>query len=250
MSPDRIAFYALWLAPTLLRAVMAAFMLRKKMYHQFPAFFAYMVYQVLRTGILFVLFHKSQWAYYYGYLIGEVFNFVLVFAVIYEVLSHVLRPYEALWHLGRRLFLGAGALLVAVAVATAGGSSAALDDYQFMAWIMAAERSLYVVQCGLLVFMLLFSTYFGIQWRHHVFGIALGLGLFASVELAATAVRSEVGWIGHTTYSLVRQAAYTTATVIWAAYLLRPEPVRETVHRLPKTQVEQWNQALQEMWPR
>jgi len=250
MSQERIIVYILWLAPTLLRAAIAAFMLRKQMYRQFPAFFAYTVYQLLKTGVLFVLFHKSQWAYFYGYLIGEVFSFVLVFAVIYEILGYVLRPYQALWDLGRKLFLGAGALLAVVAVATAAGTSAALDYGELQAWVMAAERSLNIVLAGLLVFLMLFSTYFGILWRHHVFGIALGLGLFASVELAATAVRSEVGWIGHATYSLIRQAAYATSTVIWAAYLLRPEPVRETVDRLPKTQVEQWNQALQEMWQR
>ena len=250
MSPDRIAFYTMWLAPALLRAVIAACMLRREMYRKFPAFFTYMVYQLLRTGILFFLFHKSQWAYFYGFLIGEVFDFVLGIAVIYEILGHVLRPYEALWHLGRRLFRGAGALLVGVALATAAGTSTVLERTELMAWVMAGERSLYAVQCGLLALLVLFSTYFGIKSRHHVFGIALGLGLFASVELAAAAVRSEVGWIGHATYNLIRQAAYATATLIWAAYLLRPEPARQVGNRVPRTQVEEWNQALQELWQR
>ncbi len=250
MSADRIALYVLWLTPTLVWVAITAILWRKKLYREFPAFFAYILYHLLKTGGLFVLIHQSQWGYFYAYWVSKVFSFVLGFAVIYEVMGHVLRPYEALWELGRRLFFGFGALLILVGVAMAAGAQTTLDHSQFMAWIYAAERSLRGVQCGLLVFLISFSAYFGITWRHHVFGIALGLGLYASVELAATAVRSEVGWIGHETYDLVRRVAYAIATLIWAAYLLRPEPARQAVNRVPQTQVEQWNQALQEMWQR
>lgn len=250
MSPERIAFYVLWLTPTLVRAVIAAFMLRRKLHCEFPFFFAYTVFHVLKTGVLFIFIHQSPWGYFYAYWISEVFSFGLGFAVIWEVMGHVLRPYEALWNLGRRLFAGAGALLVLVAVATVAGTSTIQDHNALIAWIHVAERGLRLVQCGLLAFLILFSTYFGITWRHHVFGVALGLGVYASVELAAKAVRSEVGWIGDETYNLVRLVASACATLIWAAYLLRPEPARVAVNRLPRTQVEQWNQALEELWQR
>lgn len=250
MPADHIVFYVFWLTPTLLRVAIVAVMLRRKLYREFPAFFAYTIYHLLKTGVLFFLFHQSQWAYFYAFWIGEVFSFLLGFAVIYEVVGHMLRPYEALSGLGRKLFLGAGALLVLAAVAAAANTSTALDQNALIAWMVVAERGLRMVQCGLLAFLILFSTYFGITWRHHVFGVVLGLGVYASVELAATAVRSEVGWIGHETYNLVRLMASACATLIWAAYLLRPEPERRAVNHVPRTQVEQWNQALQEMWQR
>ncbi len=250
MSINQIAAYVLWLAPTLLQLAIVVVMLRRKLHHEFPVFFVYTMYHVLRSGILWYLYQQGPWAHFYGYWSAQVISFVLGFAVIYEIMKHVLHPYDALWGVGRKLFFGVACLLMLLALFSAAGTTVGPDYNAFMAWIYTAERSLRFVQCGLLVFLLLFSRYFGITWRHHVFGIALGLGLYASVVLAAAAVRSEVGWVGHQPTDLMSRVAYTTATLIWAAYLLRPEPARATVDRVPQTQVEQWNQALQGMWQR
>ncbi|MGH8459598.1 MAG: hypothetical protein ACRESV_09620, partial [Nevskiales bacterium] len=202
------------------------------------------------TGLLFLLIDRSPWGYFYTYWIGLIFSFALGFAVIFEILGHVLRPYDALWSLGSKLFFGLGALLIVAGVVSLAGTSTALDYNALMAWIHVTERGLRMVQCGLLAFLVLFSTYFGITWRHHLFGIALGLGVYASVELAATAARSEVGWIGHETYNVVRLMASACATLIWAAYLLRPEPASLRAERVPRHPVEEWNRALQELWQR
>jgi hypothetical protein len=250
MSINQIAFYALWLTPALVRVAIVAIMLRGKLHQQFPFFFTYTAYHVLQSGILLYLLQQEPWVYFYSYWSAQAISFVLGFAVIYEIVGHVLRSYEALWALGRKLFFGTAGLLVLLAVSTAVDASTTSDYNALMAWIFVAERGLRMVQCGLLASLIVFSGYFAITWRHHIFGIALGLGMYASVELAATAVRSEVGWIGHETYSLVTRVAYACATLIWAAYLLRPEPARVAVNRLPRTQVEQWNQALEELWQR
>ncbi len=242
--------YVLGLTPAILQAVIAAGMLRRGLHREFPWFFSYTVLEVLRSGSLLILVQRSYAAYFYGYWIAEAISVLLGFAVIYEVLGHILRPYEALWGLGRTLFAGGGVALVTFAVATVAGASPPQKYDQLVASIMVAERSLSFVQCGLLVFLILFSTYFALTWRHYACGIALGLGTFASVQLAATAARSEVGWIGNETYSLVTRVAYGCAVLIWTAYLLRPEPERLAVNRVPQTQVEEWNQALQELWLR
>jgi hypothetical protein len=250
MAPEWIAFYVLWLVPACLRTAILVVMLRRKLHQEFPVFFAYTTFHVLRSGILLYLIHGDPWVYHYSRWAAEAISVGLGFAVIYEILGQVLRPYDAIRGLGRKLFLWVAGLLLLAAAVSAAGIDINQDHDALMAWIYAVGRSLRIVQCGLLGFLLLFSAYFGITWRHRVFGIALGLGLYASVELAATAVRSEVGWIGDDTYSLVTRLAYACATLIWAAYLLRPEPTRVAVDRVPQTQVEQWNQALQEMWQR
>ncbi len=250
MHLDRDATFVLWLTPTLVRAVIAVFMIRKRLYREFPAFFAYTVYHLLRTGVLLLLIDRSPWGYFYTYWIGTILSFAVGFAVIYEILGHVLRPYKALWSLGRKLFYGVGAVTILMGAAAAFGASSTLDHNALMAWIFATMRGLRLMQCVLLAFLILFSTYFGISWRQHTFGIALGMGLFASVELAATAARSDVGWIGDGTYGLVTRVGHACATLIWAAYLLRPEPTRLPAERVPRHPVEEWNRALQEMWQR
>jgi hypothetical protein len=56
-------------------------------------------------------------------------------------------------------------------------------------------------------------------WRQPVFGIALGFGVFASVELILVSV---VVWLGSghaATISLVKSAAYNAVTLVWIGYL-------------------------------
>ena len=250
MTLDRTADYVIWLTPTLVRAAIVVFMFRKRLYREFPAFFAYTVFHLLQTVVLLLLIERSPWGYFYTYWIGAIFSFALGFAVIYEILEQVLRPYKALWGLGRRLFYGVGAVTILMGAAAAFNASSTLDHNALMAGIFATMRGLRLVQCGLLVFVILFAAYFGISWRQRAFGIALGMGLFASVELAATAARSDVGWIGDGTYSLVTRVGHACATLIWAAYLLRPEPAPLQAKRVPRHPVEEWNQALQELWQR
>ena len=52
--------------------------------------------------------------------------------------------------------------------------------------ILLAGRSVRLMQCGLVFFLLLFSEYLGISRRNLLFGIALGFGLFASVVAPTT----------------------------------------------------------------
>ena len=49
--------------------------------------------------------------------------------------------------------------------------------------IYLVERSVRMMQCGLVFFMLLFSEYLGISRRNVVFGIAVGFGFFAAVNM-------------------------------------------------------------------
>jgi len=49
---------------------------------------------------------------------------------------------------------------------------------------------------------------------------------------------------------VISRVSYACATLIWAAYLLRPEPARLQAERVPRHPVEEWNQALQELWQR
>jgi hypothetical protein len=250
MNPEQIAFYVLWLTPAAVRLCLVLYMLRRGLFREFPAFFTYLAFHSVKTVVLLVLNYRSPWGYFYTFWIGEAVSFLLGFAVIYEIMKHVLRPYDALWELSRKLFLGVAGVLLVLAAVSAADTSGHMDHDALMAWIYAAGRSLRMVQCGLLGSLLLFSAYFGITWRNRVFGIALGLGIYASVELAAIAVRSEVGWIGDDVYRQVRMVLSTCSILIWAIYLLRPEPARVAVDRVPHTQVEQWNQALQGMWQR
>ena len=61
------------------------------------------------------------------------------------------------------------------------------------------------MQCGLVFFLLLFSEYLGISRRSLLFGISLGFGLFAAINmLVATGMGNHGG--------LLHQSPYATLT--------------------------------------
>jgi hypothetical protein len=78
-------------------------------------------------------------------------------------------------------------LLVVAAILSAVYSSGSVSD-DLMAGIALLSRSVAIIQAGLLLVLFLFSRFFGLSWHSHTFGIALGFGVFASTELALSAL--------------------------------------------------------------
>lgn len=243
MSIGPIA-YVLWIAPAALQVLIVSAMLKRRLVREFPIFFAYTTFHVVRAIALFLLRHQlASWDYFYSYWTAQAASSVLGFAVIYEIFSHVFRSHEALRTLGFMLFRWVAAVLLLVAVVAA-ASAPGSDTNQLMAGVVILERSVRVVQCGLLFFLFLFSSSFGLSWRHYVFGIALGFGLFASVELVAVTMRAHFGSVADATWSLVNSAAYNCTVLIWVGYLLGPQPAQRAVQMPPKAEIDEWNQAL------
>jgi len=73
--------------------------------------------------------------------------------------------------------------------------------------LVLLERSVRVMQCGLVFFLFLVSFYFGVAWQNYLFGIAMGFGVFASIELVAVAVRAQLGAVGDGVWSQVNSTA-------------------------------------------
>jgi len=55
MTVPRWLFFYLWIAPHALQAVLAIVMIRRRLLRQFPAFFAYTVYEVVQFLVLFTM---------------------------------------------------------------------------------------------------------------------------------------------------------------------------------------------------
>src|SRR5258706_16457794 len=97
-------------------------------------------------------------------------------------------------------------------------SSSAQSDPLVQA-VTTLQRSVRMVQCGLILFLLLFSRFLGVSRRQQGFGIALGFGLFASVELILIALNSG-GLLDIARIGLVNAAMYDLALVVWLTYAI------------------------------
>jgi hypothetical protein len=92
--------------------------------------------------------------------------------------------------------------------------------------VLAFERSVRLMQCGLFVLLMLLCRVLRDCWRQQVFGIALGYGVFASVELILISIVMWYGESPNEIVSLVKSVTYNAVTLLWISYLRREsEPV-------------------------
>lgn len=232
--------YVFWIAPVPILVFLTATMMRRNLRREFPVFFAYAVFQVISFVLLFTTYHLSYNVYFCVYWLTSATGVLLGFAVMKEIFANLFRQYDALRDLGSVLFRWAVVVLVMVAVVTAAsGASSKIKGLVMV--IFALERSVRVMQCGLVLFMLLFSAHLGITSKHHVFGISLGFGIFAAVELMIITLYA-FGTHESGTLNLLKAATYLVSTAIWAHYMLLPQS--ELTSSKAQAHSERWNLAL------
>src|ERR1035437_4198407 len=210
--------YVLWFGGTLMQLGVLVAMYRRGLHRDYPYFFNYTVLQVASEPILFVIQRHSYNLYYWGYWVSIALSAVISFAVLQEIFHDASRPYEALRDLSVILFRWSAlvVLLVGVMWAITAAHTSQVDS--ITNGILLVQRSVRLMQCGLVFFLLLFSEYLGISRRHLVFGIALGFGIFASISmLGATAVAHQT-FMHASVLRQINNAAYDIAVVIWLGY--------------------------------
>lgn len=236
----------LWFAHPVLQAGVATVMLWRKLHRTFPVFFSYVVFQIVSFSLTFPFREERFYTFFfYSFWATTGVSVALGFKVIHEVFIDVFRPYHALRDLGTVLFKWAGLVMLMVAGVVAISVGPDRTD-PLVSGILTLQRSVRVVQCGLVLFLLLFSRYLGTSWRQKSFGIALGFGSFAVVELTLIAV----SWKGsvvskQTLVSLLNMVAYNISILIWLGYMLVKSPAREPESYMLRPQ--RWEHGLGEI---
>lgn len=92
--------------------------------------------------------------------------------------------------------------------------------------ILALDRSIELLRCGVLLFVWAFARKLGISWRHQVWGIIFGLGIYSGVGLVAAAIQAATGSLCGD-WARLTHGSYFAATIIWAIHFIRPEPQRD-----------------------
>lgn len=242
MSPKiQLAYNALWLAHPLLQSMVVAIMLWRKLYRSFPFFFSYVAFQIVAFAVTFP-FREQYRIFFSAYWAESAVSVILGFFVIREVFLDVFRPYHTLRDLGSVLFKWAGLVMLMVAGVMAASTRAGADEPVVNA-ILTLERSVRVVQCGLVLFLLVFARFLGVNWWQKSFGIALGFGAFAGVELSLVALGSHVD--SQILSSFINMAAYNLAILTWFGYMALKSPVVSQTASMLRPQ--RWEQSLNDI---
>ena len=240
----RLIDYVLWFVGPLMQLGVLAAMYRRGLHREYPYFFNYTVIQVLSEPILFVVHRHSDAMYYWGYWVSVALSALISFAVLQEIFHDAFRPYEALRDLSVILFRWSAlvVLLIGVMWAITAAPSSRVDT--ITDGIVLVQRSVRLMQCGLVFFLLLFSEYLGISRRHVLFGIALGFGIFASVSMLVAVAMSHGTFVHVSVLRRINNAAYDFSALIWLGYTALA-PVRS---RVPpgSARSKDWNSALED----
>jgi len=238
--------YVLWFAAPLLQTGVLICMFRRGLQREYPFFFNYTILEVISAPVLFVLNRESYTAYYYAYYFSLALSLIISFGVLQEIFKDAFRPYEALRDLSVILFRWSALVALLVGVMWAINASRKSDNGAVMDTILLADRAIRLMQCGLVFFLLLFSEYLGIARRSLLFGISLGFGLFASINMLVATGAAHRGIVPHAVLRQINSGAYLVAVMIWLGYSLAAEPAENRVAQRGLLRSGDWNSALED----
>lgn len=232
-----------WCTPVLMTAIAVAMYLRR-LHREFPYFFNYVILQVLSFAIEFPLRH-SPIDYWVSWTTTAL-SVVVSFAVLLEIFKDAFRPYEALRDLSVILFRWCALVVLLVVGMWAVTSWRANDMDNITNGILIVVRSVRMMQCGLVFFMLLFSEYLGISRRNVVFGISIGLGFFAAVNMLVTTALTHHTVLAGFALKRINSVAYVISMLVWLAYAALPATVRGGVRKTADAS-QKWDHALDDV---
>jgi hypothetical protein len=192
------------LLPLLMLFIVATEMLIKKLYFEFPLFFAYSIFHIVSISATLVASGLNPWTYFYTYWGFQVADMFLTIAVVQEIYSQTFEQYESIQSLGRALFRWATVMLLMIALVSA-SVSPGTDSERIMNGLLVLSRSTHFLIGGLLLLLFMICGYFAIAWKRYVFGMALGFALLSSISLTTFALRAHFGETFHHYLQLMSQ---------------------------------------------
>ena len=216
----------------------------RKLYKTFPVFFVYVLSQVVTFMIVFPAYTWGSYPeFFYSYWICSAISLVIGFKIIHEIFLDVFRPYHTLKDLGSVLFRWGGLVMLLVAIVVA-ASTPASSEGPLVQSVLTVQRCVRVIQVGLVMFLLVFARYLGVNWKQYSFGIALGFGTFACVEMMVVALHT-ADYVGLMGAALANTAGYDICILIWLGYVLLKKTARVSTANLLMTQ--RWEQSLSDI---
>ena len=227
MQQFQLVDYIPWLGSVIAEIAVVAIMLQRKLIHRFLVFFLSITYDLVRQPALAVIALEGPKAYGMTRWVTLPIEYVIAFGVMLEAFRYSLGADPKIPTKTLRSMIVVAALLVAVAAFLVLRPDLPISNLRGL--ILALDRSIGLLRCGVLLFRWAFAPKLGISWRHHVWGIVFGMGIYSGVGLIVAAIHATTGNLCGDWLACLTPFSYFAATIIWAVYLWRPEPQRGAV---------------------
>ena len=182
----------------------------------------------ISIDVAYPLYFAANW-------IAGGFAFVIRILIVYAVFAEAMRPLSGLHQAGKIIFRWVGVVSALVAFALVAGPGVFSSVGALTNVFSRLQQGVSVLTLCLLVFVCFAVRPLGLTFRSHIFGVSLGLGIAATVELVQAAWLVTKG--AHSLYSpvfLISSLGFCVALVVWGVYFAAPEPARQMI-LLPTT---------------
>jgi hypothetical protein len=224
-------------------------MWRKRVVNQFSALTAFLAVLSLDACVSIPLLFFRKYTglsltqnyalYFYSHWVLAAIQTGLMIAIIYNIFNLAMRPLPGLQRLGNLVFRWVAVVSILFAVVTSLGPQISANglaiNVAFSLAIQRIQEGLSVFILCLLVFVCFATKPLGLTYGSRIFGVALGLGVLATVQLVQAA------WLSTTQarslYSpmfLMSTLGTCAAFLVWGTYFAMPEPQRKMI-LLPTT---------------
>lgn len=228
----------LWYVPVPLLVILLIQILRWRAYRLFPAFSAFVVFDILNGATRFLLRNHTH-TYFVFYWITEGADYLLTIAALYDVYRAVFRGLTHAWWF--RLIFPITLLSVAAVLAAHILLAPVQGSHLLFKIIVTSELGMELLEGLTFVVLVACVAILGIRWRQYAFGITAGYGFYGTISLAATTHYSVFVTSSAIVNDYILIGAYSGAILIWLWYFRKPqepEPSGASEEFLQKAQSE------------
>jgi hypothetical protein len=238
----------IWAAGPILQLLCVYLLYRRNLLKEFRFFFYYLIFLTGKNVFLFACYRTagpSSWLYYSAYWVTMVLTDMFSIAVLYDIFCAAFKPFAGLQDLAKVAFKWAAVSILLIGLLVFASNPVAHSTK--LTWLIAGinsfERIVRVMECALLVFLFMGSQHLGVSKRNRVFGFSLGFGFYSFVQLLVycAAANSHVSKLP--IFEKLLPITFGLSLLIWTAYLLQPEPARESLHIPVTSPLLRWNEV-------
>jgi hypothetical protein len=244
-------WHVLWFVRATLLVFLVCVVIKKDVHRDFPFFSSFIGWLAVCSTIMLWMDYSpliTSPEYNVGLIVEMIGETFLSFALLYELLRISLHDYPRLKNPGMSGFRWMVITLAAVGIALAWyipvGSPWPLVPTQALVF-----RTIRTLECGLLLFVTAFNTYFRLPWRKYSLGITVGLSFYMGSSLAMNAIRSQIEprtkGLTQSILAFSNETVYIVSVLIWLIYLLAAQPTSDPSDtNVPPHDLGAWNREL------
>jgi hypothetical protein len=191
--------------------------------------------------------HTLHSAYFYTNWATYLAGVVALFFSLQELFVNMMAPLPGLKRLGLAAFRWAAAASLVLSLSSVVTLASASSIHDHLAAILTQIAiGFSVLALCLLAFLVVSVHALGLSYRNRVFGLCLGLGLLAAMDLMVYGLRFSVTgtWPAN-----VAEIVTAIALLTWVGFLAFPEPVKQQAPAAISSSAMLWNDLAAELGP-